>query len=265
MKILFWLLALAAGGYAAIGTLMYFGQRALLYFPDASRTTPAAAGLPRAEEVRLDTSDGEQVIVWHRPPQANKPVVLYFHGNAGALHTRAARFAELMSDGTGLVALSYRGFGGSSGRPTEDGLIRDATAAYWFATERYDANRIVLWGESLGTGVAVALAAEHPVAGVILESPFTSTADVAAAIYWFMPVRLLLKDQFRSDERIARVTAPVLIMHGERDATVPIEYGEELFALTTAPKQFVRFSDGAHNNLDAFGALDAVRAFLRKL
>jgi fermentation-respiration switch protein FrsA (DUF1100 family) len=265
MKILFWLLTLAAGGYVALGTLMYFGQRALLYFPTGARTPPAAAGLPQVEEVKLDTSDGEQVIVWHRPPRANRPVVLYFHGNAGALHTRAARFADLTSDGTGLVALSYRGFGGSSGRPTEDGLIRDATAAYRFATERYDANRIVLWGESLGTGLAVAIAAEHPVAGVILESPFTSTADVAAAIYWFMPVRLLMKDQFHSDERIARVTAPVLIMHGERDATVPIEYGEELFAMATAPKQFVRFPDGAHNNLDAFGALDAVRAFLHKL
>ena len=97
------------------------------------------------------------------------------------------------------------------------------------------------------------------------KSPFTSTAEVAAAIYWFMPVRLLMKDQFHSDERIARVTAPVLIMHGERDATVPIGYGEELFGMITAPKQFVRFPEGAHNNLDAFGALDAVRAFLRKL
>lgn len=265
MKILLWLLTLAAGGYGALATLMYFGQRSLLYFPEQARTAPAAAGLPAAEEVVLDTSDGEQVVVWHRPPQAGKPVVLYFHGNAGSLRIRAARLSALTSDGTGLVALSYRGFGGSTGSPTEDGLIRDATTAYRFAAERYGANRIVLWGESLGTGVAVAIAAEHPVAGVILESPFTSTAEVAAAIYWFMPVRLLMKDQFHSDERIARVTAPVLIMHGERDATVPIGYGEELFGMITAPKQFVRFPEGAHNNLDAFGALDAVRAFLRKL
>jgi pimeloyl-ACP methyl ester carboxylesterase len=265
MKILLWLLTLAAGGYGAVATLMYFGQRSLLYFPEESRTAPAAAGLPGADEVVLDTSDGEQVIVWHRPPQAGHPVVLYFHGNGGSLRIRATRLAALTSDGTGLVALSYRGFGGSTGSPTEDGLIRDATAAYRFAAERYGANRIVLWGESLGTGVAVAIAADHPVAGVILESPFTSTADVAAAVYWFMPVRLLMKDQFHSDARIARVTAPVLIMHGARDATVPIGYAEELFGMVTAPKHFVRFPDGAHNNLDAFGALDAVRAFLCKL
>ena len=265
MKILLWLLTLAAGGYSALGTLMYFGQRSLLYFPEQGRTDPAAAGFAAAQEVVLDTSDGEQVIVWHRPPQAGKPVILYFQGNGGALRIRAQRLSAVTSDGTGLVALSYRGFGGSTGRPTEDGLIHDATAAYRFATERYGSNRIVLWGESLGTGVAVAIAAEHPVAGVVLESPFTSTADVAAALYWFMPVRLLMKDQFHSDERIARVTAPVLMMHGERDATVPIEFGEELFAMVTAPKQFMRFPDGAHNNLDAFGALDAVRAFLRKL
>jgi uncharacterized protein len=265
MKILLWLLTLVAGAYGAAGVLMYFGQRALLYFPERARTAPALAGLPMVDEAALDTVDGEQVIVWHRPPQPGKPLVLYFHGNGGALRLRAARFAALISDGTGLVALSYRGFGGSSGRPTEDGLLRDAAAAYRFAAERYDVNRIILWGESLGTAIAVAIAAEHPVGGVILEAPFTSTADIAAAIYWFMPIRLLMKDQFHSDTRIARVTAPVLIVHGDRDETVPIGYGEALFEMVRAPKQFVRVPGGGHNNLDAFGALDAARAFLRKI
>jgi uncharacterized protein len=153
----------------------------------------------------------------------------------------------------------------SSGTPTEQGLIGDADAAYRFAAERYPARRIVLWGESLGTGVAVAIAAAHPIGGLILESPFTSTVDVAAAIYWFLPVRLLMQDQFRSDQRIGRVTAPVLVMHGDRDATVPIGYGERLFAMIKAPKQFVCFAGGGHSNLDGFGALGAVRDFLNKL
>jgi uncharacterized protein len=264
MKILFWLLTLAAAGYVAVTVAMYLGQRGLLYFPERVRTAPAAAGLPGAEEVVLDTDDGEKVVIWHRPPRDGKPVVLYFHGNGASLRVRAARFATLTSDGTGLVALSYRGFGGSTGAPTEGGLMRDAQAAYRFASERYG-NRIVVWGESLGTAMAVAVAAEHPVGGVILESPFTSTVDVAAAIYWFMPVRLLMKDRFQTDTRIARVTAPVLIMHGERDATVPIGYGERLFGMITAPKELVRFPLGGHNDLDRFGALDAVRAFLGKL
>jgi uncharacterized protein len=264
MKVLFWLLTLAAGGYVAVAAALYLGQRALLYFPERVRTAPAAAGLPGAEEVVLDTDDGEKVLAWHRPPRDGKPVVLYFHGNGASLRVRAARFAALTSDGTGLVALSYRGFGGSTGAPTEAGLTRDAKAAYRFASERYG-SRIVVWGESLGTALAVAVAAEGPVRGVVLEAPFTSTVDIAAAIYWFMPVRLLMKDRFRSDARIARVTAPVLIMHGGRDATVPIGYGERLFGMITAPKEFVRFPLGGHNDLDAFGAVEAVRAFLGKL
>jgi fermentation-respiration switch protein FrsA (DUF1100 family) len=127
------------------------------------------------------------------------------------------------------------------------------------------AGGIVPWGESLGTAIAVATAAEHPTGGLILESPFTSTADVAASIYWFLPVRLLMQDQFHSDARIGRVTAPVLVMHGDHDATVPIGYGERLFAMIKAPKQFVRFAGGGHSDLDSFGALEAAREFLKKL
>ena len=261
MKILLWLLTLAAGGYGALATLMYFGQRSLLYFPEQARTAPAAAGLPAAEEVVFDTSDGEQVVVWHRPPQAGKPVVLYFHGNAGSLRIRAARLSALTSDGTGLVALSYRGFGGSTGSPTEDGLIRDATSAYRFAAERYGANRIVLWGESLGTGVAVALAAQQPVGHLILQSPFTSAADVGAQRYWFVPVWLLMKDQFRSDLRIGKVTAPVLILHGDRDDIVPIALAERLYGLINAPKRFVRIAGVGHNDVGA-QAVEAARQFI---
>src|SRR6202048_3048464 len=120
---------------------------------------PAVAGLPQAEEVLLDTADGERVIVWHIPPRGEKPVILYFHGNGGALAWRGERLHSLTANGDGLVALSYRGYGGSSGRPRGAGLMEDARAAYAFAAARYPADRIVAWGESLGSGVAVALAA----------------------------------------------------------------------------------------------------------
>ena len=131
-------------------------------------------------------------------------MVLYFQGNAGALDLRVGRFKWLIADGTGLVALCYRGYGGSSGSPSEAGLIRDAVAAYDFAATRYAPSRIVLWGESLGTAVAVALAAGHKVGGLILDAPFTSAADVGAAAYPFVPVRWLIKDPYRSDLRIAQ-------------------------------------------------------------
>src|SRR5712672_1409866 len=179
-----WLLIVAVTSYAALIALLYFGQRTIQYFPEVFRTAPAAAGLPEAEEVTLDTADGEKIIVWHVPLRGDKPVVLYLHGNGAALRWRVDRFRALTADGTGLVALSYRGYGGSSGSPTEEGLIRDADAAYAFTVARYAPARIVLWGESLGSGVVVALAAERQVSHVVLQSPFTSAADVAAGRYW---------------------------------------------------------------------------------
>ena len=157
---------------------MYMAQRSLTYFPETVRIPPADAGLAGAEEVVLDTSDGEKVIVWHLPPRGNKPVILYFHGNAGSLRYRVERFRALTGDGNGLVALSYRGYGGSTGSPTEDGLIADAVATYEFAAARYPAERIVLWGELLGTGVAIALATDRKASRIVLEAPFTSAADV---------------------------------------------------------------------------------------
>ena len=256
-----WTFILAAAAYLGFAALMYFAQRSLMYFPDRARTSPAAAGFPQAEEITLDTADGERVIAWHVPPRGEKPVMLYFHGNGGALNLRVDRFQKLAAGGLGLVALSYRGYGGSSGTPTEAGLIEDARAAYAFAAERYP-GRIALWGESLGTGVAVALAAEKPVAHLILDAPYTSTVDVAADLYWFLPVRLLMKDQFRSDRRIRQVTAPVLILHGEADDIMPIQYGERLLAMVPGKKQMVRFKDGYHVDLDRHGAMEAALKFL---
>jgi uncharacterized protein len=247
--------------YCGFVALLYFAQRGMMYFPDTARTPPADADLPEAEEVVLDTADGERVIAWHVPPRGEKPVIIYFHGNGGALAYRAGRFRALIADGTGLLALSYRGYAGSTGRPSEAGLMADAAAAYAYAAARYPAERRVLWGESLGTGVATALAAEKPVGRVVLEAPFTSAADVGASVYWFVPVRLLMKDQFRSDERVSRINAPVLVLHGERDGVVPIRFGERLFALAREPKRMVRFPHGGHENLDAYGALDEARRF----
>lgn len=262
MALLKSVLIIALVGYGALAALLYFGQRALMYFPDRARVAPAAAGLAAASEVVLDTADGEKVIVWHVPPQGEKSVVLYFHGNGGALSYRADRFRDLTADGTGLVALSYRGYGGSSGRPSEAGLIADANAAYEFAAARYAPARIVAWGESLGSAVAIALAAEKPVGRLLLESPFTSAVDVAAASYPFVPVRLLMKDQYRSDERIAQITVPVLVAHGVRDRVIPFSHGEKLFALIQSRKDFARFAEGGHVDLDGHGMLARVRPFV---
>ena len=216
----------------------------------------------KREEHVLTTADGEKVIVWHVPAKPGHPVILYFHGNGDFLAGFFGRFRDVIADGTGIVALSYRGYAGSSGQPSEHGLLQDAAAAYAFTTARYSADSIVVWGFSLGTGVAVALAADQPVGRVILEAPYTSIADVAASAFWFAPVRLLMRDRFRSDERIARVKVPLLVMHGALDPTIPVAFGERLFALANEPKRFVRLARGGHDDLDNFGAIEIARNFI---
>ena len=202
------------------------------------------------------------VIVWHVPARPGRPVVLYFHGNGDFLAGFFGRFRDLIADGTGIVALSYRGYAGSSGQPSEQGLLQDAAAAYAFTAARYRRGQDRRWGFSLGTGVAVALAAEQPIGKLILESPYTSIVDVAASAFWFAPVRLLMRDQFRSDQRIARIRVPLLVMHGALDPTIPVAFGERLFALANEPKRFVRLARGGHNDLDNFGAIEIARNFI---
>jgi fermentation-respiration switch protein FrsA (DUF1100 family) len=266
MTVLKWIVIFAAFGYVGALAALFFAQRSLVFpIPTTVRTSPAAAGFPQAEEHVLTTSDGERVIVWHVAAKAGHRVVLYFPGNGDTLASSAWRFSQIAAGGTGLVALAYRGYAGSSGKPSEEGLLRDAAAAYAFTSVLYDAGRIVIWGFSLGTGAAVALAAEHGVGGLILEAPYTSIADVAAAAFPFMPVRYLVRDPFRSDRRIAKVAAPLLVMQGGRDATIPPRFGERLFALAHEPKQFVRFDEGGHNDLGNFGAIETARHFIGAL
>jgi fermentation-respiration switch protein FrsA (DUF1100 family) len=265
MTVLKWLLIVVSVGYVGALAVLFFKQRSLLFpIPTAERVAPEAAGLSEAEEHVLTTADGERVIVWHIQAKPGHAVILYFPGNGDFLAGRVGRFKAMTSDGTGLVALSYRGYAGSSGQPSERGLLQDAAAAYAFTSARYAADRIVVWGFSLGTGVAVALAAEQNIGKLILEAPYASTVDIAGALplLRFVPVRLLMRDQFRSDQRMARVAAPLLIMHGDRDPTIPIAAGERLFALAHEPKQFVRLAGGGHDNLDDFGAMQAARRFI---
>ena len=256
-----WLL-FAIAAYGLFCAMLFLVQRHFLYHPQPTRISPVAAGFPVAEEIVLATSDGEQVIAWHVAPRVGKAVVIFFHGNADALARRVSRFAQLTADGTGLIALSYRGYGGSTGWPSEQGLYRDAEAAYAFAVARYAAERLVVWGFSLGTGPAVALAVDRPVGRLVLESPFTSVADIAAAAMPFVPVRLLLKDQYHSDRRIGRLRAPLLIMQGGHDQIVPLTLCKRLYALSPEPKRFVLLPEGRHENLDEYGAVEMVQRFI---
>jgi hypothetical protein len=191
------------------------------------------------------------------------PTILYFHGNAGSLASRAERIRRYASTGVGVHMMSYRGYSGSTGSPSEAAILADARLAYQALIRRgIGAADIVLYGESLGSAVAVQLAAEHPVGAVVLDAPFTSMADVAALAYPFLPVRPLLADRYESIRHIPRVRAPVLVLHGAHDSIVPLAMGQALHAAANPPKEIVVFPRGGHSDLDDHGAVETVVRWL---
>jgi fermentation-respiration switch protein FrsA (DUF1100 family) len=258
-------LAIAAALYLALVALLYVMERTFMYPASSQRTTAAEAGLAGFQDLTLTTADGERLVAWWKPPQPGRAVLVYFHGNGGSLWNRRFRARLLTEDGRGLLMVSYRGYSGSTGAPTESGLREDARAAYAWTTERVEPRRVVLYGESLGSGVAVRLASERPVGGVVLEAPYTSTADIAKLTYWFVPVDLLMRDQFRSIDLIDGIKAPLLVLHGERDGLIPIRLGQKLFEAAREPKRFVRLPGVGHLDVLETGGLAPLRAFLEEV
>lgn len=246
------ILLLAVLAYVAIAGFMYVMQRSLQYHPTHRGLTPAVAGLADVADERLAMDDGETISVWTAAAAPSQPTVLFFHGNAGEIGDRAERLAYYRSEGLGTYFVSYRGFGASTGTISEAGFIADALKVYDTMRSRgIEAKDIVVVGESLGTGVAVQLAAQRPVAALALEAPYLSTVSLAAEIYWWLPVRLLMKDTFRSDAFIARVNAPLLVQHGENDRIIPLEHGRSLFDLAPEPKTFVTIPGEGHGIISA--------------
>ena len=257
-------LGLAVLGYLAVAGYLYARQQSLLYHPKPERFFAQQIGLQGFEDVTINTSDGETLVAYYKPAEAGQPTILYFHGNADRPNMRQHRKALLTQNGRGLLYLCYRGFSGSSGEPSEAGLRLDAEAAYAWLKARIPAQSIVLYGESLGTGVAVALAGRVEVKAVVLDAPYTSTADVALNQYPFLPVHWLMHDQYPSLQRIGSVKAPLLILHGTQDRMVPYEMGQKLFQAAKGPKTFVTIPDGDHtHNLE--NATEAISHFLRSI
>ena len=257
-----------AVAYALLALAGYFGQRKLMYFPDRTRVQPAQAGLTDVSERVLKTPDGARVIAWYGKARPGQPTLLYFHGNGGSLVARTERVRRFMAEGWGVYMMTYRGYGGSTGRPTEVNNVADARLAYGaLVLEGVPAESIILYGESLGSGVATRIAVERPVAGLILDAPYTSIVDVAAGAYPFLPVRALLTDRYETVRYIANVKVPLLILHGERDGVVPVAMGRELARLANEPKRLVVFPNGQHSNLyiDGNNAIEAVRRWISEL
>ena len=256
--------AAAAMFYAVFIGALYSGQRRLLYNPDQTVPDPVFYGARDMAAVRVPTADGLSLYAWWRAPaNATKPVLVYFHGNAGHIGDRSGKIRPVLDAGYGVLLMSYRYNAGAGGSPSEAGLFLDGEAAIQFmAATGYGAGRLVMYGESLGSGVAVAMAVRHEVAALVVEAPYTDMGDLAQHHYWYAPARWLLKDRFNSAARIGRVKAPVLVFHGGRDRVIPQRYGRALYELAPQPKEFQSIDHGAHNDLYDHGAARVVLEFL---
>lgn len=249
-----------------IGALLalYLGARqyarSILYQPSHAVVAPTLAGVAAQ---RIETSDGETLVAWYAAPQPGQPIFLYFDGNGGRPEMwKDTRWPAILAHGAGFLAVYYRGYSGSTGSPSEAGLINDARAGYdWLLAHGYTPRDIVIHGFSLGSAVAVQLAAEKSARALILEAPMTGIDDIARA---HAPAGFtgFMRDSFKSREFLPRVRCPVLIAHGDADRVIPYAHGQAMFALANEPKQFVSMPGSDHATLPRDGLYDHIWPFL---
>lgn len=264
MGLLRTLLLAGVAVYLGIALFMYLQQRSLQYFPSREGTPPQLLGLSGVSEERVKTPDGETIVLWHAEAKPGYPTILFFHGNGGEISGRSERMAFYQSQGFGALFVSYRGYGGSTGQISEQGFMTDAFTAYDALIARgVPAEEIAVVGESLGTGVAVQLAAQRPVGVLVLEAPFTAAVDVAAEVYPWLPVRLLMKDQFISRDHIAKVKVPLLVLHGDADGVIPVAQGRRLFDMANEPKQLIILPGEGHDVIGTRAIWEREVAFIR--
>ena len=263
-----WIWALLGVGlYLVAAVLIFFFQRRLMYFPNLERPKPNVSGVPEMKEISLHTKDKLTLLAWYRPPtKKEKPTLIYFHGNAGHIGMRAYKVKPYLDAGFGVLLTTWRGFSGNLGKPSEDGIYRDGRAArdYLYNNGVHSEN-LVLYGESLGTGVAVHLALEQPPVAFVLEAPFSSACDVAKIRLPLFPVRSLIFDRFESDKKISSIVAPILIVHGAKDKTIPIRLARKLFTFAKQPKSMHVFNSAGHNDLYHHGMDNIVLKFINEL
>jgi len=253
--------------YATALTALWAFQRDLMYFPDgAPRVAPSTyAMLEGVQEVSFRTADGLTLAAWYAPAPANRPTVVLFHGNHGSLRGERYRLRHFKDAQMGVLLLAYRGYSGNAGVPNEQGLYADARAALdWLEQQGVASTSTVLYGISLGTGVATKMAAERDFAAVVLESPYTSTVDVAAYRFPIVPVTWLMEDRFESLARIRAIKEPLLIMHGDADTVIPQHFGRELFEAANKPKEGFWPHGLGHNDIFDNGGFDTALKFIQR-
>jgi fermentation-respiration switch protein FrsA (DUF1100 family) len=259
----------AAGVVLLVAVVLYLGavaylfvfQRDYVFDPGGTLASPAEKSLPQVEVVTIRTNDGTELTGWFVEASSGRPTILYFHGNSGNISGRAKRFKQILDSGFGLLAVSYRGYPGSGGDPSEAALFSDALEIFdWLAART---TNIVIFGESLGTSVATHVAEERPARALVLEAPFTAALDIAAKTYPWVPVSLLMRDPFLTRDMIVKIDEPLLIVQGTNDDVVPVEQGKRLFALAHEPKKLAIIDGGTHSDLWDHGLWPIVLGFLR--
>ncbi len=237
--------------YLLIVCLFYALQRSLIYFPLQDFPSPTEAGVPEMRVVRLTTSDELVLNAWYRPPiEATLPTVIYFHGNAGHIGHRAFIIAPFLDQGYGVLLLTYRGYSGNPGTPSEEGFYRDARSAMQYLIEQGTPNHcLVVYGNSIGAAVAMQMATEYDVGAIILQSPFVSMAEVGHFHYAFLPIRSLIKDRYDMAAKAEEVKAPIMVLHGTRDKIVPEDLSRKLFSMLPEPKEAHYIAGRGHNDL----------------
>lgn len=243
---------------------LFVVQRPLLYHPGYVSSTPEQAGLPQMSEGTVKTADGILLRHWFAPPaDAGKPVGILFYGNAAYMEERAQEARSLLQLGYGVLLVSYRGYDGNTGSPTEQGLYADARAnVEWLKAQGYQ--DFFFMGQSLGSGVAAQMAFEYPSRALVLETPYTSMVDAASYHYPFVPVRWLLLDRYDSLSKISRIHAPVFVIQGEADEVIPVSQGRALFAAANEPKEAVWLPGAHHNDYYSYGGWPQLTAFLAR-
>ena len=254
---------------AAVLALIWTLQRRLIYFPASGVPAPGEIGLTDVEPVTFETIDGLSLRGWFFAASGPSPhvTVLVFNGNAGNRAHRGPLAAALQRQRFQVLLVDYRGYGGNPGAPSKNGLAADAQAARAYLAGRSDVDlsRLVYFGESLGTAVAVELAGEHPPAALVLRSPFTSLGDLGQYHYPFLPVRLLLWDRFSAIDQIRRIRVPLLVIAGGHDRVVPIENSQRLYEAAMAPKTLLVVADADHNDYELLAGDEMIQAIVRFL
>lgn len=242
--------------------MVYIFQRHLIYFPSADTPTRQAFDAEDMQSIKLTTSDNVILNAWYKPATMDKPTILYLHGNAGHIGHRMYLARQFISQGFGVFLFDYRGYGGNKGRPTEAGLYRDGRAAIYFLQQRIGNNQLILYGESLGTGVATKLATEFQFCALILQSPYTSLTALARYHYpWLL---IPPRDKYDSLDRIKKIHIQLLIVHGKNDEIVPYSLGQKLYNHANEPKQWVEFPDRGHNDLWDSKFVEVINKFINQ-